>query len=217
MKKGKRCLIGSGIVLLIILTGCFGVFRRATIVDAFIVFKDTTKFQNIVSILEGLDLTILEELSIIHGVSCRLSEGLLDDIGNLASISYVEKSIDVYLVDNMIPGVISPGAMETPIESAVTWNMRLIGADKIWDVNQGIGVRVGVLDTGIDSDHIDFMQDGVSSVASGYNAITGGSTEDDHGHGTSVASIIGARRNGVGIIGVFTRPLTVATLGVLLL
>jgi subtilisin family serine protease len=60
---------------------------------------------------------------------------------------------------------------------------------------------VAVLDTGIDSNHPDL------NIGAGYNALRGGKLpEDDNGHGTYMAGIIGAtlngQLNGPGIIGV---------------
>jgi len=63
----------------------------------------------------------------------------------------------------------------------------------------GAGVRIGILDTGIDLDHPDLNVD----VASGKNCITAGPPEDGHGHGTHVAGIAAARAdNGIGVVGV---------------
>lgn len=66
----------------------------------------------------------------------------------------------------------------------------------------GAGMKVGVVDSGIDTDHADFLgriagQACFCSVGSGCcpngsSSQTGaGSAEDDHGHGTNVAGIIG--------------------------
>jgi minor extracellular protease Epr len=73
-------------------------------------------------------------------------------------------------------------------------------AHQHWPPNvTGVGVRVAVLDTGIDSNHTD-----LSPIESGYNALPGRESEspqDDHGHGTHMAGIIGALVNGQGIKG----------------
>ncbi len=59
------------------------------------------------------------------------------------------------------------------------------------------GVRVAVLDSGIDLDHADLWVTGDVSFVAG--AVDG---DDDNGHGTMVAGIIAALDNGVGITGV---------------
>jgi subtilisin len=57
---------------------------------------------------------------------------------------------------------------------------------------------VAVLDTGVDCGHEDFA----GGCVYGANFASPGQAFDDHGHGTHVAGIIGARANGVGTIGV---------------
>ena len=68
-------------------------------------------------------------------------------------------------------------------------------------------VRVGVMDTGIDYQHPDFYDGTTSVVTDGKdygNGISPWTASIDHnGHGTSVAGIIGARRNNaLGIAGI---------------
>jgi hypothetical protein len=65
----------------------------------------------------------------------------------------------------------------------------------------GKGVTIAVMDTGISADHPEFSATG--KLAQGYNAITGTSDVTDRaGHGTHVAGILGADRNGYGMFGV---------------
>ena len=60
----------------------------------------------------------------------------------------------------------------------------------------GAGVTVGLVDTGIDTEHTDFDQDKVTTIDFGYG------TYDDHGHGTHVAGIMAASKNDEGVHGV---------------
>ncbi|MFE8696454.1 S8 family serine peptidase [Cytobacillus sp. FJAT-53684] len=61
----------------------------------------------------------------------------------------------------------------------------------------GKGVKVGILDTGIRSKHPDLRITGGKSFVQ-YTS----SYEDDQGHGTHVAGIIGALNNQIGVVGV---------------
>jgi subtilisin len=59
-----------------------------------------------------------------------------------------------------------------------------------------VNVAVAVIDSGIDVDHPDL------NVVSGMNCSTGNSFDDGNGHGSHVAGTIGARDNGIGVVGI---------------
>lgn len=59
-----------------------------------------------------------------------------------------------------------------------------------------VNIDVAVIDTGIDPAHPDL------TVAGGKNCSTGTSYKDGNGHGTHVAGTIGAKDNGLGVVGV---------------
>lgn len=76
------------------------------------------------------------------------------------------------------------------------WALDAVGA---WSGTRGDGtVTVAVLDSGIDAGHED-----LTTVSTGYDFFNGdATTEDDCGHGTHVAGVIGAQSgNGLGIAG----------------
>ena len=75
----------------------------------------------------------------------------------------------------------------------ITWNINRVG------YGNGIGKRAWVIDTGIDFDHPDLTVDaGLSkSFISGQS-----SADDENGHGTHVAGIIGAKNNTIGVLGI---------------
>ena len=90
---------------------------------------------------------------------------------------------------------------------AKQWGLAKIGAPEAWAHSTGSGIRVGIVDTGIDLTHEDLagrVVDSVSCVgAAGDQAKCKGSAQDDQGHGTHVAGIIAANRdNNLGIAGV---------------
>jgi subtilisin len=75
----------------------------------------------------------------------------------------------------------------------ITWNIERIG------YGNGIGKRAWIIDTGIDFDHPDLTVDATKSK-SFISGIT--SAEDENGHGTHVAGVIGAKNNTIGVLGV---------------
>ncbi|HXS99060.1 MAG TPA: S8 family peptidase [Elusimicrobiota bacterium] len=84
----------------------------------------------------------------------------------------------------------------------ITWGINRVHAPAAWDTTEGAGVKVAVIDTGIDLNHPDLA----GKVDGGYSAIT--KTEkpedyqDDNGHGTHVSGTIAALRDGKGVVGV---------------
>lgn len=106
---------------------------------------------------------------------------------------------DDVIVEALVKGGIS--AKPAPVQPAETlpWGVDRIDAEKVWGTTAGDLVRVGVIDTGIDLIHPDLKD----NIKSGYNAINPlKSANDDNGHGTHVAGIVGAIDNTIGVIGV---------------
>jgi thermitase len=90
---------------------------------------------------------------------------------------------------------------------AKQWGLAKIGAPDAWARSTGAGVRVGIVDTGVDLNHEDLagrVVEHTSCVgAAGDPGKCKGSAQDDQGHGTHVAGIIAANRdNTLGIAGV---------------
>jgi subtilisin family serine protease len=79
---------------------------------------------------------------------------------------------------------------------SLQWGLPDIGATSAWDVSQGSGVSVAVLDSGIDANQPDLDAPGQVVMNGAFNYIAPGSLPyDDYWHGTHVAGIIAATRN----------------------
>lgn len=85
------------------------------------------------------------------------------------------------------------------------WSLQRVLLDELWQgTNKGKGVRVAVIDTGVDDKNPQLTQ--VVDKASGRDYLSKGKggdpTNDQVGHGTKVAGIIAARpRKGTGFVG----------------
>lgn len=75
----------------------------------------------------------------------------------------------------------------------ITWNVKKVG------YGDGTGKTAWILDTGIDFDHPDLNVDATRSKSFIPNVT---SADDENGHGTHVAGIIGAKNNSFGVLGV---------------
>src|SRR5687767_3398054 len=79
------------------------------------------------------------------------------------------------------------------ISASQSWSSGLAGADG------SAAVTIAVVDSGVRSAHPEFA----GKLVQGFNAMDDSSnTEDDHGHGTGVASVAAAAADGAGMVGV---------------
>ena len=83
------------------------------------------------------------------------------------------------------------------IAQNLPWGVDRIDADVVHPYNQGNGVDVAIIDTGIDLDHEDLNVAGDVTFVS--RTVSG---DDDNGHGTHCAGTVAALNNDIGVIGV---------------
>lgn len=80
-----------------------------------------------------------------------------------------------------------------------------IDASTAWDTTMGPGIRVAILDTGIDQDHEDIdtnAGDLLGKIVAQQNFTTSSTIDDLYGHGTHVGGIVAAlTNNGLGVAG----------------
>ena len=109
------------------------------------------------------------------------NEGVLDDLKN-----ELDAQVEVDIPVKMSADV-------------VDWGVSRIGADKVWSIGSGTGVKIAIIDTGVQKDHPDL----VSNIITGYDFVNNDSdANDDNGHGTHVAGIAAATLNQAGVVGV---------------
>ena len=95
-----------------------------------------------------------------------------------------------------------PAVAVAAAASEVQWGVARLNAPAVWDRLDGKGVKVAVLDTGIDRRHPDLK----GNYRGGANLVWPAlDPDDDNGHGTHVAGIIAAVRDGKGVVGVAPR------------
>jgi subtilisin len=137
--------------------------------------------------------------------------GKLERNGNVAS---VEEDGICYAVDAMaaVPyraepspsyGAHQPAPMIIEGQPTITAETIPVGIAQVkapgaWNCSRGMGIRVAVLDTGIDNAHPDLAP----NFAGGVSFVPGQTFKDGNGHGTHCAGTIGAAINGSGVVGV---------------
>ena len=140
-------------------------------------------------------------LGLIGAVAGEVDEAQLDALLADPEVLLVEPD-QLMTLTGTIPAMSSLGAalaQETP------WGITRVQAPDAWGVvGTGGGVKVAVMDSGIDSGHPDL------SVAGGYSAVSASTApsawQDDigvcNGHGTHVAGTVAGRDNSIGVVGI---------------
>jgi Subtilase family/S-layer homology domain len=120
---------------------------------------------------------------------------------SIASVSVPKRVIPVL---RSMPGVVSVKEevqykkTADLVSQPIRWPVKKVnGAQTLQKGLTGKGVKVAVLDTGISIDHEDLIVAGGTSTVENHISF-----DDDNGHGTHVAGIIGAQNNSVGSVGV---------------
>lgn len=109
------------------------------------------------------------------------------------SIEAISKVSVVHILDSYTEVSADP-------EVAKQWALTTLDYNKLYSLNaRGAGVTLAVLDTGVDKNHSEFT----GRILPGYDVYNpnGDGSNDNNGHGTHVAGIIGAAHNGKGIEG----------------
>jgi subtilisin family serine protease len=161
---------------------------------------------NLDEIVSGAGGTVLNKISEIGiAVAASDNEDFTENLEKDKAILNVIPRLDVQWIRNDTETYPCSIGDDEPL-FGYQWNMRAIDAPGAWDEGYtGAGVRVAVLDTGIDYTHPELSGNywgGRNFV--GENLITGDPDDpfDDDWHGTHVSGIIAAADDGVGVIGV---------------
>jgi subtilisin family serine protease len=130
---------------------------------------------------------VYAEFSFIKAVSAKIPVEAIDGLLRNPHVLYIEPNIELYA-----------------LEEQYLWGMDRVFGDEsfmfpTWDISTGEGVKVAILDTGIDESHSDLS----SRVAGGEDFTGTGSYSDDNGHGTHVSGTVAAiYSNNIGVYGV---------------
>ena len=121
--------------------------------------------------------------SVVHGYTAKLTRGQYELLLNDPSVDYIEPDRPVHMIAQTVPWGIS--AVNAPAVHARG--------------NKGAGVKVGIIDTGIDHTHADLA----ANYAGGIDFVNGDNDPmDDNGHGSHVSGTVAAVDNSIGVIGV---------------
>jgi len=118
----------------------------------------------------------------INAVAADLPDAAIAGLSNNPNISYIEPDSQAFAL----------GEYEN------SWGVDHIEADLVHPTYTGDGIKVAIIDTGINYNHPDLA----ANYAGGYDFVNNDSDPlDDNGHGTHVSGTVAAVADGNGVIG----------------
>lgn len=156
-----------------------------------VVFKDNTVQVEKDQVGKALGVKWMSDLTIINARSARIPAARIDALMKNPHVLSVHEDLIIQILGKPAKPPVTQPAETTP------WGITAIRADEV--AANGAGIKVGILDTGIDGSHPDLA----GRVFGGKNLINSTkSYKDDNGHGTHVAGTVAAVDNTIGVIGV---------------
>jgi len=202
---GLLCmLLTTGLLLAAVPMGVIG--DDETPVRVIVLFEDEVDED----LIEDNGGSVDHKYTYIPAVVADLKPSAIKKLEKSDKVKSVEEDAVAYAVDDVdeAKGKPTPPPPPPPPAQDTPWGVDRIDADLVWDENDpktgGEGIDVAIVDTGIDKDHPDLKDHiggGVNYVSS-RGKIDSAAWDDDNGHGTHCAGIVGALNNSIGVIGV---------------
>ena len=117
---------------------------------------------------------------LIPAITAHVPRQALYRMRGLSGVAFVEEDQQCFAIEQNIP-----------------WGVDRIDAEVVHSYNKGTGIKVAIIDSGIDLEHPDLQVYGDVTYVSGTS-----SGDDDYGHGTHVAGTVAALDNDIGVVGV---------------
>lgn len=133
--------------------------------------------------LSRVGARVKRRFGLIPAMAADMSRKRMAELSGDANVAFIEPDATAYATADQVP-----------------WGMTTVSATKVWPTGDtGAGVKIAVIDTGIDYHHLDLAP----RYKGGYNFVAKNTDPlDDNGHGTHTAGIIAATVNGSGVKGV---------------
>ncbi|MCU7920256.1 MAG: S8 family serine peptidase [Candidatus Thiodiazotropha sp. (ex Epidulcina cf. delphinae)] len=158
------------------------------------------------AMIRGAGGKIKKRFKHLRAVSVDILDSDMDALRSNPDIAYIEEDALIQAIDPLMGGIGSLiAAQASSIEYENAWSVSHIGSQVPHDGGiTGAGIKIAVLDTGIDDNHPDLDM----NYAGGENFISIDPNNHDpfddsyNSHGTHVAGTIAAELDGAGVVGV---------------
>jgi subtilisin len=154
--------------------------------DVLVLYKQAPDNADL-AFVRGRDGAVTRRFSIVPAIAARVPARLVSELQDNPRVATVE-----------LDGVFTADDVATELNS--TWGVKQIGGGTVHaNGNTGLGVKVAVIDSGVNCSHLEL----VGHCGGGWDFVNNDNNPaDDNGHGTHVAGTIAARRDGAGVVGV---------------
>jgi len=131
----------------------------------------------------------------VDGYTVELSDEEAKVLAAAKGVRYVEPDVERFV--SAMPAPHLDASQMTP------WGVTAVAAPPVWPLTRGEGVRVGIIDTGIDLSHPDLR----AAYRGGYDFVHNDAVPEEEaeggatGHGTRMAGVIAGADNGFGVVG----------------
>ena len=180
----SRVLLASALVTLAIARPQAQVAPQQDLVRVIVAFRQTPGL-NEAALLRAAGGAVRHTFWLTPAIAVDLPAAAVQALRNNPAITSVDLDVAVYEVD---------------AELDAAWGVKHIGSGVVHDTgNKGGGVRVCVIDSGVDYTHPDLAP----NFMGGYDFVNSdGDPFDDRGHGTHVTGTVLAADNNAGVVGV---------------
>ena len=182
-----------------LVTSVFLMSSSAQAAKFMISFKDSARaqeFKNLIQTQKSLNIHFQEDLPLVKIliVDARDKNQILNHV-SAHDINFIDKQTSfaaprVEIVPTPSSGLVRMSPMNSQLP--ISQGLKMIQAPQVWPMSRGAGVRVLIIDSGIDQTHPAF-QGRIEKVKNFTGEGTELEVQDDEGHGTHVAGIVAAQ------------------------
>src|SRR5258706_14779404 len=136
------------------------------------------------TLVRGAGGEVRHRFHLVRAIAARVPVRALAALQANPRIALVEPDVRIFAVDAELDN---------------SWGVKHVNAGTVHDGgNEGAGVKVGIIDTGIDYNHPDLA----ANYVGGWDFVNNNADPfDDNKHGTHVAGTIAARDDDAGVVG----------------